>query len=302
MTSTPKTRCALVALIGQPNAGKSTLLNALVGARVAIVSDKPNTTRMMVRGAQTLGETQIVWLDTPGLVNGGSRSDASKMQRGFDRTLQQQAESAMAEADVLVVVADIRGALRDFSTEERWITQAAKAKQPVVLALTKTDLVKDKKQFLPLLERLNTLPVAAVVLVATLRNQAVPEVAKAVAKLAPVGPHLFPSDMLTDQPLPERLAELTREQVLRLMNAEVPYGATVITEAIMPPGSGDAGDDAPMLVQQMIVVPKNSHKPMMLGEGGQMIKKIGTQARHAMQQALGQGVRLELRVVVRTGK
>ena len=291
------TRCALVALIGQPNAGKSTLLNALVGARLAIISAKPNTTRMMVRGAQTFGETQIVWLDTPGLVNGGSRADATKMQRGFDRTLQQQAESAMAEADVLVLVADVTKAVRDFTTEERWIANAAKAKQPIVLVLTKTDLLKDKKLLLPLLERLNTMPVAAVIPVATPRNQAVPEVAKAVAKLAPVGPHLFPADMLTDQPLPERLAELTREQVLRLMNAEVPYGATVVTEAISAPEG-----EAPMLVQQMIVVPKNSHKPMMLGEGGAMIKKIGTQARHAMQQALGQGVRLELRVVVRIGK
>jgi GTP-binding protein Era len=280
------TRCALVAIVGRPNVGKSTLLNALVGARVGIVSAKPNTTRLMVRGVQHLKDVQLVWLDTPGLA-----TTPGSTRRGYSRTLQQQAESAMAEADVVVIVAEAAHALKGLADEQIWVQAAAHRKQAVVLVLSKVDKVKRKNDLLPLLTALNGWPLAAVVPLSALKSTAVVELAAAVAKLAPAGPHLFPAEMVTDQPLPERLAELTREQVMRLLQAEVPYGVMVETEAIIPPEG-----EAPLRVQQVIVVSKASHKAMVLGAGGQMLKRLGTQARHAMQQALGQGLRLELRV------
>jgi GTP-binding protein Era len=283
-----ETRCAFIALAGQPNAGKSTLLNALVGARVGIISAKPNTTRLLVRGVQNLGATQLVWLDTPGLAENDSSA-----KRGFSRQLQQQAQSALSDADVVVLVVETTKALRDLAREERWMQQAVARKQPVILALAQVDKLSDKKALLPLLTKLQEWPLAAVIPLSATKGTAVKELAHAVAKLAPVGPHHFPPEMVTDQPVAERLAELTREQLMRLLQAEVPYGITVQTEAIEA-----ASDPDPMLVQQSITVQLTRHKPMVLGAGGLMLKRLGTQARHAMQEVLGQGVRLELRVKV----
>jgi GTP-binding protein Era len=282
------TRCAYVALIGQPNAGKSTLLNALVGQRVGIISAKPNTTRRLVRGVQQLGATQLVWLDTPGLT-----SKPGHAKRGYDRALMQQAAAAMAEADVVVVVAEATKALRNFTQEQAWLTQAQTRQQPVVLALSQVDKLKDKKALLPFLTQLNGQPWAAVVPLSATKNLALNELAAAVAKVAPLGPHLFPAEIISDQPMAEWLSELTREQILRQLQAEVPYGILVQTDEVIPPQDG-----APMVVQQTVLVPKERHKGMVLGAGGQRLKALGTQARHAMQEVLGQGVRLELQVKV----
>lgn len=286
MSTVPTTRCAMIALIGQPNAGKSTLLNAVVGARVGIVSAKPNTTRLLVRGVQMLKDTQLVWLDTPGLtrVQGNAK-------KGYSRALMQQAAEAMSDADIVVLVADVNQALRGLEQEEAWWQQAAQHRQPTILVLSKIDKLKDKKLLLPLLTRLQASPLAAVVPLSALKDVAVKELAAAVAKLAPEGPHLFPAGMVTDQPLADRLSELTREQILRVLQAEVPYGITVQTEDVAAPQG-----DAPMLINQTILVSKPSHKAMVLGAGGQMIKRLGTQARFAMQEVLGQGLRLELQV------
>ncbi len=280
------TRCAYVALIGQPNAGKSTLMNALVGARVGIVSAKPNTTRLLVRGVQTMGNTQLVWLDTPGLT-----SDIGNAKKGYDRALMQQASTAMNEADVVVIVVEASKAIRGIAQETAWWEAAQAQAQPVILVLSQVDKLKEKKLLLPLLTQLQGAPLAAVIPLSAQKGTAIKELAAAVTKLAPVGPHLFPPEMLTDQPLAERLSELTREQLMRILQAEVPYGITVQTEDVEPPH-----DDLPMRIAQFIVVSKASHKAMVLGAGGQMIKRLGTQARHAMQEVLGQGVRLELQV------
>jgi GTPase len=280
------TKCAYVALIGQPNAGKSTLLNALVGARVGIVSAKPNTTRLLVRGVQTLGDTQLVWLDTPGLT-----SEQGNVKKGYNRALMQQASEAMAEADVVVIVAEASKALRSLVQEEAWWQGAARHNQPAILVLSQVDKLKEKKQLLPLLTQLQAAPLAAIVPLSAQKNQAVKELAAAVAKLAPTGPYLFPAEMLTDMPLAERLSELTREQVLRALQAEVPYEIQVQTEDVEPPQG-----EAPMLIRQTVLVQRPSHKAMVLGAGGSMIKRLGTQARHAMQEVLGHGVRLELQV------
>jgi GTP-binding protein Era len=286
MSQPTPTRCAFVALIGQPNAGKSTLLNALVGQRVGIVSAKPNTTRLLVRGVQQVGATQLVWLDTPGLT-----SQHGSAKHGYDRALMQQAATAMSEADVVVVVADVTKALKDFTQEAAWLAQAQTQQQPAVLALSQVDKLKDKRALLPFLTQLNEQSWAAVVPLSAVKQLAVKDLAAAVAKRAPEGPHLFPAEMVTDQPLAERLSELTREQVLRQLQAEVPYGVQVQTEEVLPPQDG-----APLVVQQTILVTKPSHKAMVLGAGGQRLKQLGTQARYAMQEVLGQGVRLELQV------
>ncbi len=279
----------MVAIVGRPNAGKSTLLNALTGARVGIISPKPNTTRVVVRGITHSGHAQLVWLDTPGL---------NKSAKAFERRLVQQANGAMADADVVLVLLDASHAVKNagpkaLQQEAEWVSAALGRKQSVIVGISKVDLVKAKVALLPVLETINAWGVHAVVPLSASKKIALDDLVREVAKLAPAGPWLFPADMVTDAPLHQRLAEFTREQAMNLLQQEVPYGVGVMTEAVVP-----AQGEAPMLVQQIIMVVKESHKPMVVGAGGSMLKQIGMRARKVMQEALGEGVRLELRVKV----
>lgn len=285
-------RCALVALVGVPNAGKSTLMNAIVGEKVGIISSKPNTTRVTVRGVKTSGVTQLIFMDTPGL---------NKSSKSFDRRLVQQAEGAWQEADVVVYLCDaskLRGdavmALREH--KEMLDRHRHGENQKVVVVLTKVDMVKDKKLLLPLLTEINGWGVDAVVPLAAMKDNGVSQLLRELERMAVAGPWLFPAEQVTDMPMALRLAEITREKAMQLLHEEVPYGVGVLTQSME---EGDAeGEAAPWLIKQQILVARDQHKGMVLGKGGQMLKMIGTKARMDMQEILGAGVRLELHVKV----
>lgn len=289
MVSMDDMKCALVALVGLPNAGKSTLMNALVGEKVGIVSPKANTTRVTVRGVVTEGAVQLVFMDTPGLNRSG---------KAFDRRLVQQAEGAWADADVVVYLMDVSGKNVALDRHQEMLArhQSGKGRQKVVVVPTKVDLVKDKKALLPMLAEINGWGVDAVVPLSAMKKSGLVDLMKELGRMAPDGPWLFPAGQVTDMPLALRLAEITREKAMRLLHEEVPYTVGVITQGIED--RGDEGDEAPWLVQQQILVAKEQHKAMVVGKGGQMLKSIGMQARKDMQDVLGAGVRLELHVKV----
>ena len=292
-------RCGLIALVGAPNAGKSTLINALVGEKLGIVSPKPNTTRITVRGVVTHGDNQLIFMDTPGL---------NRSEKAFDRRLVQQGQGAGGEADVVVILREVKrrqaaagGGKRrrpeeEFGLEREMAEQALARKQKVVVVLTKIDRLADKSMLLPLMTELQEWGVDAVVPVSAVNGptkaSGVAQLLAVLEKMLPEGPWLFPAGQVTDMPLPLRLAELTREQAMRLLHQEIPYGVGVLTERI------EEVEDGLTLVQQQLLVAKEQHKPMVLGNKGQMLKEIGTKARKEMQKVLGSGVRLELHVKV----
>ncbi len=286
-------RCGLIALVGVPNAGKSTLLNAIVGEKVGIISNKPNTTRVTVRGVVTEGNDQMVFMDTPGM---------NRSSKAFDRRLVQQAAGAAAECDILVILCD--GALGDrgLSPEMKQLADAGKARgQKVVVVVTKIDKFKDKAKLLPMLTKLNDWGLDAIVPVtaikanidgASLKGSGVDRLLAELSKMLPEGPWLFPPEQVTDMPMPLRLAELTREQAMRQLHQELPYSVGVITSSV------EEQEDGSHLIHQQLLVGKEQHKPMVLGNGGQMLKKIGMYSRTEMEKILGTRVRLELHVKV----
>ncbi|RYG61937.1 MAG: GTPase Era [Alphaproteobacteria bacterium] len=302
MISMDDMRCGLVALVGLPNAGKSTLMNAIVGEKVGIISNKPNTTRITVRGVLTEGVNQLVFMDTPGW---------NRSAKAFDRRLVQQAAGAAAEADIVAILADIGGGAAAFGPDVReLVDQAKQRQQKVVLVVTKIDKLKSKEALLPLLGKLNDWNVDAVVPLAAIKadphdGQAkganarkvsgVERLVAELVKLIPDGPWLFPPEQVTDIPLKLRLAELTREQAMRQLHQELPYQIGVITESVEEVEDDDGNVT---LIHQQLLVSKEQHKPMVLGNRGQMLKKIGTFSRLEMQKVVGERVRLELHVKV----
>lgn len=295
-------RCGLIALVGLPNAGKSTLMNALVGEKIGIISNKPNTTRVTVRGVLTKGDSQMVFMDTPGL---------NRSSKAFDRRLVQQAMGAAVEADIVVVLTELNAAGNDSLTVElqQLMDEAKKRQQKLLVLLTKVDKVKDKAKLLPTLTKMVEMGADAVVPVAAIKaeqggggkgsfkSSGVDRVVAELLKMLPEGPWLFPADMTTDMPLPLRLAELTREQAMRQLHQEIPYGIGVMTGTVEEAVDEENGEAVTVVIQQ-ILVSKEQHKPMVLGKGGQMLQKIGTFARLEMQKILGTRVRLDLHVKV----
>ncbi|HEX2858986.1 MAG TPA: GTPase Era [Alphaproteobacteria bacterium] len=287
-------KCGLIALVGAPNAGKSTLMNALVKEKVGIISPKPNTTRLTVRAVLTRDETQLVFMDTPGL---------SDKADGLNRLLVQQARGAMAEADVVCFLVD---AAKKRLPDLAQMVQGVKGRK--VLIFTKVDLVKDKKLLLPMLAAAGEVGFDAVIPLTVRKQNTLDDLLKILFKMVPAGPWLFPdSGMVTDAPLPLRLAELTREQAMRKLHEEVPYGVAVMPVSIEETvekveAEDDFEDDSerpgPLLVRQTILLAREAHKPIVLGRKGAMLGDIGKAARLEMQKMLGRGVRLELHVEV----
>jgi GTP-binding protein Era len=275
-----ETKCGLIALAGVPNVGKSSLLNALVGEKVGIVSAKPNTTRVVVRGVVNRLDNQFIFVDTPGLREG---------QKGLDRLMVQQARGAVEEADIVCYLAEAT----HFSSKTLRIDDKSSSKK--VLVLTKVDKITPKSRLLPLLEEAGGLGIFDAIVPVSVRGGGTVEgLLQALVGLLPVGPWLFPGGFkgATDAPLALRLAELTREQAMNRLHDEVPYGLAVLPAGMEEPEGG------PLLVRQTIVVTRDSQKPIVLGKGGAMLKAIGSAARQEMRKVLGRGVRLELHVEV----
>ncbi len=281
------TRCGFVALIGAPNAGKSTLINALVGEKVSIVTRKAQTTRSTVRGVLTKGDAQIVFVDTPGLF---------QPKRRLDRAMVASAWSAAAEADALALLVDARkeAAASGVSEETAEILKTlAGIRKAKVLALNKIDLI-EREKLLMLAARLNAAHAFdETFMIAAASGDGLDRFVERLVRLMPEGPWLYPEDQIAEAPIRSLAAEITREKLFERLHDELPYQATVETDSWKDLPNGEAR------VEQTIFVIRESHRKIVLGEGGRTIKAIGSAARRDIAEAHGSNVHLFLHVKVR---
>jgi GTP-binding protein Era len=277
-----KSRAGRIAIVGRPNVGKSTLLNALVGEPIAITSRHPQTTRERIQGIVTEGRTQFVLVDTPGV---------HRARTKLGVRMNQQAEEALAGADAIVFLTDVpRGpAMRD---ADLVIVRSLPTGIPVILVLNKIDRMSQKGDLLPMLEaHARAHDFAAVVPVSALRKDGTKNVLEALAPLMPESPPLFEGDVISDKPTRFFVAEFVREQILRRTREEVPHGIAVVV---------DRYDEAPKvtIIELSVIVDKDSHKKIVIGRGGSLLKEIGTDARAKVEALLGKQVHLQLWVKV----
>jgi GTP-binding protein Era len=281
-TENTPTRCGFVALLGAPNVGKSTLLNALVGAKVAIVSPKPQTTRSRIVGIVMERQTQIVLVDIPGIF---------QPRRRLDRAMVASAWQGAKDADMVALVVDVE---RPDDGETLAIMEKLKADgRPALLVLNKVDAIAREK-LLPIAQRFNEHGnFTDTFMVSALTGSGIADLRAALAAKLPPGPHLFPADQLTD--LPQRLlaAEITREQIYLQLHEEVPYSTAVETE------NWQERDDGSVRIDQAIFVQREGQKAIVLGKGGTRIKALGQSARRELEEMLGRRVHLFLFVKVR---
>ena len=277
------TRCGYVALIGAPNAGKSTLLNQLVGQKLAIVTPKVQTTRSRLLGIASEGDAQLIFVDTPGIF---------APRRRLDRAMVAAAWAGASDADVTVLLVDAAHTGADDDT--RGIVERLKsAHRPAILALNKIDLVR-RDTLLSLADQLSRLGnFARVFMISSLTGDGVDDLYRHLAEIVPEGPFLFPPDQLSDAHERWLAAEVTREQVFLQLHDELPYSTTVETE------SWQERADGSVRVEQVIYVRRQSQRAIVLGEGGKRIKTIGARARAELGAMLDRKVHLFLFVKVR---
>lgn len=276
------TRCGFAALVGAPNAGKSTLLNQLVGAKVSIVSRKAQTTRAMVRGIAIEGEAQIVLVDTPGIF---------KPKRRLDRAMVASALSGAADADVIALLVDARKGLDE--EVDAILAQLADSRTPKILVLNKIDIILREK-LLALATALNARgSFEETFMLSALTGDGVDDLRKALARRMKPSPWLYPEDQLSDAPLRLLAAEITREKIYDRLHDELPYQSTVETDSWTQQKDGSAR------IEQTIFVARDGQKRIIIGEGGRTIKAIGQAARLEIAEAAEQPVHLFLFVKVR---
>jgi GTP-binding protein Era len=276
------THCGFTAVIGAPNAGKSTLVNALVGAKVSIVTHKAQTTRARMRGIAIAGKSQIVLVDTPGIF---------RPKRRLDRAMVETAWTEAREADVAVLVLDAIRGLDDVA--EPIFQQAGQLKIPLVLALNKVDKV-DKAKLLALAsEASKSLPLEQLFMVSALSGDGVEDLKNYLASRMPPGPWLFPEDQIADAPLRQWAAEVTREKMFLRLHEEIPYSSTVETT------DWKQLKDGSIRIEQTIFVERESQRKIVLGAKGQAIKQISMEARREIAEGVETPVHLFLFVKVR---
>lgn len=288
MAENPNTRCGFVALVGAPNAGKSTLMNRLVGAKLSIVTPKVQTTRSRITGIAIEGDAQIIFVDTPGIF---------EPKRRLDRAMVTAAWAGVADADEVVVLVDAGRALKaaghlDPDTA-RIVEGLKKANRSAILVLNKLDTV-ERGDLLTLTDALNKIyGFSETYMLSALNGDGVPDLRARLAKALPPGPWLYPEDQLFDVPLRLLAAEITREQAFLQLHQELPYALTVETE------TWEERQDGSVKVDQVVIIGRENHKAMVLGKGGARLKAIGTAARKSLGAQLGRPVHLFLHVKVR---
>jgi GTPase len=283
---TEQTKAGFVAIVGAPNAGKSTFLNTCIGEKVAIVSPKEQTTRFNIRAVLTENNNQFIFVDTPGIHNA---------RRMYDEAMVNSALEASINADVILFLVDIKRGLTD---EVLNIIEHLKAVKRIkkVFAFNKVDLVKDKNDILPKIEEIKEKYgdlFDDYLMISANKNLGTPEVLTTLAKYLPESPLLYDADYLTDLPMKLIASEETREKAFYLLKSEIPYSLMVETlEYKVNPDNGE------VRIEQVLLIERESHKKIIIGDKGQMIKKIGMQARQSLEKFLGVKVHLFLRVKV----
>jgi GTP-binding protein Era len=278
-------KAGFVSFIGRPNAGKSTLMNRLVGAKLAIVSDKPQTTRTRILGVRNYPEAQVVLLDTPGIHRPLHRMNVRMVDAAIE---------TIGEVDILGLVVD---AAEPSGKGDRFVVDLVKdVKAPVFLILNKIDLIR-KSKLLPIIDRYRQEgDFAEIVPVSASNGENVDRLEKAIIDGLPEGQRLYPADFLTDRPERFFAAEIVREKLLQLTHAEIPFSSAVVIDRF-----DEATGDPPLLkLYCTIVVDRESQKPIVVGKGGDMVKRIGTAAREELERFFSARVYLELHVRVKS--
>jgi GTP-binding protein Era len=277
-------RCGFIALIGAPNVGKSTLINAIVGAKVAIVSHKVQTTRTLLRGIATLAESQLVFIDTPGIF---------QPRRRLDRAMVAGAWTGAGDADIVGAMIDARRGL-DAETLAL-MERLAGLQRPKILIVNKIDLVEKPTLLALVKEATERVAFVAAFMVCALSGDGIADLKHWLAGHVPAGPWHYPEDQITDAPLRQLAAEITREKLYLRLHQELPYQSTVETNAWKELKDGS------VRIEQTIYVERMSQRKIVLGKGGQTIKAIGAEARREIAEITEQPVHLFLFVKVREG-
>ncbi|WP_426442705.1 GTPase Era [Bradyrhizobium genosp. P] len=279
---TTATRCGFVALIGAPNVGKSTLVNALVGSKVTIVSRKVQTTRALIRGIVIDGNAQIILVDTPGIF---------APKRRLDRAMVSTAWSGAHDADLVCVLLDAKSGLDEEANAI--LSKLETVAHPKILVLNKVDLVQREK-LLALAQAANDrMGFEHTFMISALSGDGVADLRQALAKAVPEGPFLYPEDQMSDAPMRHLAAEITREKIFRHLHQELPYQSTVETD------SWTDRKDGSIRIEQTIFVERESQRKIVLGKGGATIKSIGADSRKEIAEITGVPVHLFLFVKVR---
>lgn len=278
------TKTAFIAIVGCPNVGKSSILNKIMGTKIAIVSSKPQTTRTKIMGVLTEGDIQLVFTDTPGY---------HKPHNKLGEKMNQAVGDSIGGVDACLFVVESKGDIK--KGEYELLEKFKKLKVPVILAINKIDMIKDKEELLERIVQLNSLfDFEAIVPVCASTGEHIDELVDEMKKLAFDSPHFFPDDTLTDQPERVLASEIIREKILRLMDKEVPHGIAVSIEKMRERGNQDILD-----IEAIIYCERESHKGMVIGKKGSMLKKISTYARQDLESFFGIKVNLQTWVKVK---
>lgn len=284
LSSNGMSKSVFAAIVGRPNVGKSTLLNRLVGVKIAITSPKPQTTRNRIMGVLTEGDTQYVFIDTPGF-----HAPKTKLGEHMVRSVRE----SVTDIDCALLLIYPKDVLDD--EEQRLLAELNRAKTPVILVMNKADTLSSKKKGRELIGRLcEQYDFAGSALVSALTGGGLDELKAQLDRFAQQGPHLFPDDTLTDLPEKVIVAELIREKLLFNLRDELPHGCAVAVDSFKERGDKDIID-----IDAVILCEKDSHKGMIIGKKGAMLKKIGSEARADIEQFLDCAVNLQLWVKVR---
>lgn len=277
---TDKTYSGFIAIIGPTNAGKSTLINQIMGRKVSIVSHKVQTTRTRLRAVKMVGNRQLVFVDTPGVF---------KPKRRLDRAMVGAAMDATSDADAILLVVDATHGVTDTIRD---LMARFKNHKNLYVALNKVDAVK-KLDLLPIVDELSKMAdVREIFMISALKNDGIKQMLESLSAVMPESPYLFDAADSVDVPDLLYLAELTREKIYKYIHAELPYHINVVTERV------ETGDDGVLDIYQKIVVQSDAHKKIVIGRGGAQLKQIGTAARHDIQDEWGVNARLHLFVRV----
>jgi len=281
-TASPEFRCGFAALVGRPNVGKSTLLNALVGQKLSIVTPRPQTTRHRILGISHLPDAQIAFVDTPGL--------HAQASRALNKAMNRTAATALEDADLVVLVIE---ALHWTAEDDFALGRIARSGRPAVAAINKIDRARPRGRLLPYIaEVARRHEFLAIVPVSALKRDNIEDLRRCIAAHLPVSPPLFPHGELTDRGLEFRIAEMIREKLTLELNQEVPYGIAVEVERL-------AEQDGQLAVDAAVWVDREGQKPIVIGAKGERLKRVGRSARLALNGLLGRRLHLNLWVKVR---